>query len=884
MIGQKISHYQILEKLGEGGMGIVYKAQDIKLNRSVALKFLPQHLSASDQDKARFIQEAQAAAALSHPNICTIHGIEENDGQTYIVMEFVEGQTLRDKGPSIPLKQSVEIGIQLADGLAAAHEKGIVHRDIKPENIMIQKDGRVRIMDFGLAKLKSASRLTKTGSTVGTTGYMSPEQVQGMESDHRSDVFSLGVILYEMFAGQSPFKGVHETAINYEIVNVDPEPLSKVKPDIAGDLDSTVLECLAKEPSERYQSAAEVAKELRRYKRGSSRTIMNRIGNPPDTQSTGQGRSSTGAVLFGGSRWWILTSIVLFIAVVGFSFLLFQKQSPERQTVRFLVPPPEKGGFDFESYNNLAISPDQRLIAYTARDSLGKLGLWIRPVNSATAQPIPGTENGIMPFWSPDSRSIGFFAGGKLKRIEVSGGPAQVLCDANGRGGTWNEEGTILFGLSGYFPIYRVSASGGVSTQASVRDTTRYERSHRFPCFLPDGKHFLYTVQGGVLEEAGVYVGSLDGKQGKLLVRTGGAASYSAGHILYLRDRTLMAQPFSTADLNFTGEAFPLAEGIAVSLVGTSASMFSSTVSGGLVYIQGMAPGVLPAWFDRRGKQLGTLAEPASYNEVRISPDEKQVAAIIRDPKAGNLNIWIYETARPVGARFTFDEKDNYAPVWSPDGASIAFTSLRTGSPDLYLRPSNGVSSGEPLVQSNEAEYTNDWSHDGKYILYDGRANSKMGRNLWVVPRSGDGKPLRLFQTGSDEKGGRFSYDGRWVAFVSNESGRDEVYVRAFPGPGPKWQVSVEGGSRPRWRRDGKELIYRQTDGKIMSAEVRSNGSKFEVGKVQALFFARFGSAGGDSYDVTSDAQRFLIITAPELPASTPLTVVLNWDAEVKKK
>ena len=387
MIGQTISHYQILEKLGEGGMGVVYKAQDTKLDRLVALKFLPQHVSASEQDKARFVQEARAAAALNHPNICTIYGIEESDEHTFIAMEFVEGSTLRDKGSNVAAKQAIEIGIQLADGLAAAHEKGIVHRDLKPENIMLQKDGRVKIMDFGLAKLKGASRLTKAGSTVGTAGYMSPEQVQGLESDHRSDIFSLGVILYELFSGQSPFKGVHETAINYEIVNVDPEPMSVMKPDTNPELDRIVLECLAKEPGERYQSVAEVAKELRRHKRESSRSRVSRISQasriaqPSVLLDAGQVKSISTATRPWSIYLWMSTSLFL-LGVAGIlAFVHFREQPPERHAIRFSIEPPERVRLDNGLFNNFCISPDGRIVVFSGLDSLGKRKLWARHLN-----------------------------------------------------------------------------------------------------------------------------------------------------------------------------------------------------------------------------------------------------------------------------------------------------------------------------------------------------------------------------------------------------------------------------------------------------------------------------------------------------------------------
>ncbi len=835
MIGQTISHYQILEKLGEGGMGVVYKAQDTILDRVVALKFLPAHLSASEQDKARFIQEAKAAASLNHPNICTIYGIEEHDGQMFIAMEFVEGQTLRDKGTSLPLKQSIDVGIQLADGLAAAHEKGIVHRDVKPENIMLQKDGRVRIMDFGLAKLKSASRLTKVGSTVGTTGYMSPEQVQGQESDHRSDIFSLGVILYEMFAGQSPFKGAHETAINYEIVNVDPDPISSVKPEVSPELDAVVLECMAKDVTERYQSVAEVGKELRRYKRESSRTRMSRISSPSQTyrpsgvQIPFVPEDQPRKTFFTLERVvWILVSFTFLAGAIVVSLIHFREQPPEVRTVRSIILPPEKSIFR-QGY--FTLSPDGRTFAYVALDSVGKELLWIRPLSALSGQPLTGTDNASYPFWSPDSRFIGFFADGKLKKIEASGGPPLTICDAPlGRGGTWGGDGVILFNANANVPLSRVPAAGGTPTVITTLDTSKSELSHRWPYFLPDGKHFLYlarTTSAATGEGDAIYFSSLDSSINKLLVRASSKTALVSGHLIFLREQSLMAQPFDTVRYEITGDAFPIAENIQFD-PSTGSASFSVSNNGVLTYQTGaLQGGSRLVWFDRSGKQTGSFGKLQVYFSPAISPDGKKLAIDLVDVQSRNTDIWWYEFSRDLWTRFTFDASTDRDPVWSPDGSRIVFYSNRNRHFDLYVRPTSGERSEELLFESGTDKIPHDWSLDGKYLSFFTVNNPKTKNDLWVLPMTGEKKPILFLQTEFTESRGVFSPDGKWIAYQSDESGKNQIYVRPFPGPGGKWQISTAGGTRARWSRNGKEIFFLSTDFKLMTAEVRWKGLMF---------------------------------------------------------
>jgi eukaryotic-like serine/threonine-protein kinase len=899
MIGQTISHYTILEKLGEGGMGVVYKAQDTKLNRPVALKFLPAHLSASEQDKARFLQEAQAAASLNHPNICTIYGIDEHEGQIFIAMELVEGETLRDKKQSFSVKQTVDIGVQVAEALAAAHEKGIVHRDIKPENIMIRKDGIVQIMDFGLAKLRGASRLTKEGSMVGTVGYMSPEQVQGRDTDHRTDIFSLGVILYEMLSGQSPFKGVHETAIIYEIVNVDAAPITSLKPEVGGELDAIVLECLAKEPDERYQSAKEVAKELRRFKRESSRQRTSRITaiRGSATVSSQQAMDRTASpieprTLLGRVRaattFWIVASMVLLATTIATLFLYTSRHSSAgNDVIRALIPPPEKFGFsDAMGGGHLAISPDGHKIAFVAVDSAGAASLWVRPLSAMAATRLPGTEGAAFPFWSPDNRYIGFFSQGKLKKIESTGGPTFTICDIiTPRGGSWSQSGTIIFPNDQYSGIFEVSEAGGVPRQITQLDSARGEQTHRWPCFLPDGKHFLYLARttaagsGGALDA--ICVGSVDGKVKKRLLAGTSNVAYGAGHLLYMRENSLLAHPFDPDAFELKGDPFPVSETVQFN-ARYSVATFSISRTGVLVY-EGSSSFSAPelALVDPKGNRIASLGQPEIFVSARLSRDARRIAMDLYDIRVRNSDVWMYEIGRGVNTRFTFDPAVEWYPVWSPDGSEIVFSSNRKGHHDLYEKISTGAANEELLFESGYDKTATDWSPDGKYLLFQS-VDARMKADLWLLPMTGDRKAIPLLQTEYSESNGRFSPDMKWIAYQSDESGSNQIYVRPFPGAGAKRQVSASGGILPRWHRNGKEIFF-VAGGKIMSAEVNGSGSTFEIGK-EKLYFDPSSIGASLVRDISSDGQSILLEIPRTRQSLTPLTLVVNWDAELRRQ
>ncbi len=905
MIDQTISQYKILEKLGEGGMGVVYKAQDTKLDRFVALKFLPPHLArlndavgqaASEQDKARFIQEAKAASALNHPNVCTIHDIqdyESPDGskQMFIVMEYVDGQTLRDKKDVVSIKQALDIGIQIADGLSAAHEKGIVHRDIKPDNIMVRKDGIVQIMDFGLAKLRSSEskivRLTKMGSTVGTAGYMSPEQVQGQEADHRSDIFSLGVLLYELIAGQLPFKGMHETALAYEIVNVDPAPMNSVKPEIEPSLDAIVLECLAKEPDERTQSAKQVSVDLKRYRRESSRSRASRItAARPFYQPSGYDTLSAAPT---GQREnkvdrlpWMIAAVFLILSIVTVAYHFISISGSEMLPVRFTVAPAAKG--TLESYSPI-ISPNGTMLAYVSRDSAGISLLWVRRLAYLNAEALPGTENASYPFWSPDNKFLGFFQNGKLKKISVNGGPTQSIADASdGRGGSWSTLGEIVFSPSYGSAVFKVSEAGGTVVQVSTLDTSRKEDTHRFPCFLPGGKHFLYFSRSSSTELTGVYFTSIDGKENKLLLVSKSSVAYAApGYLLFLRDKALMAQPFDASNGEFKGDAFPIAQDIASNT--RSNSYFSVSENGVLCYVTGGFSGERQLiWFNRDGKSPVKIGTAGTIGDFALSPDEKRVVFRRIDNQTGNNDLWILDIIRKTESRFTFKPALDDDPVWSPDGNSIIFDSNPEGVPNPFQKVASGAGAEQRLLKSNVSTVPYDWTSDGKYILLR-QENVATKVDLIALPMFGDKKPFPVVQTEAQEDLGRFSPDGRWVAYMSDESGKNEVYIQAFPVSEGKWQVSVNGGGSPVWAKSGKEIFYLAPDKKLMAVDITLKQNSVEQGIPKPLFDTFVDSYDAPNrYAVSRDGKRFLVNSSADSDSTKPITVVLNWTVEFKKK
>ncbi len=891
MIGSTISHYRILEKLGEGGMGVVYRAQDTKLDRVVALKFLPSHLAGSEQDKARFILEAKAAATLNHPNICTIHDIQDHDGQMFIVMEFVEGQTLRERTNSqvINLKSAIEIGIQIAEGLSAAHEKGIVHRDIKPENIMIRKDGIPQIMDFGLAKLRSTgstiSRLTKQGSTVGTAGYMSPEQVQGQDADHRSDIFSLGVLLYEMLTGKLPFKGVHETALAYEIVNVDAPPMSSVRPELDPALDAIVLECLEKDPNERSQSTKQVAVDLKKYRRESSQQRISRVTatrhtfpslpgeERPHTQSAG-----TRKILVP----WLIAGIALILAA-AMAIAHFDTVETAAPMIRsHLLPEVHTAVTQFGS---LAISADGSMLAYVAYDSFDNVQLWVRPLKSANAIPLPGTEGAQFPFWSPDNRHIGFFAARKLKKVEAGGGLVTTLCEVqNPSGGSWNNQNVIIFTSFGEDGIFRIPAQGGTPLRLPSADTTNGETACSSPWFLPDGKHFLYTTNTKLMvvartEANAVFLGSIDSDTRRRLIPSSSNAMTANGYIIFMRDNTLVAQKFEEGTMTVAGDPATVAEQVQYANRWGKGE-FSVSQSGLLVYqsrISNLTGSLMI--YDRTGKVLQSVGKVASYDDPVLSPDGSRLAFTLYEGSGSRGDVWITEFSRGTISRFTFDTSEEDDPVWTPDGMNIVFSQVG----DLVMKPSSGIGEPQVLYSSKTDKVPTDISPDGKFLIY-GDFGAKTGRDIWVLPVTGEKTPIPVAVTEFNEVVGQFSPDGRWIAYSSNETGRQEVYIRSFPSSAGRWQISTHGGIHPQWDEGGQQLYYIDPNNQLMIVGVKSLGSSVQAGTPSILFKTRnsYGGGPGHRYDVSGDGQRIILVDEQEGEfRSEPLNLIVNWPSDL---
>jgi eukaryotic-like serine/threonine-protein kinase len=901
MIGQTISNYKILDKLGEGGMGVVYKAHDTKLDRTVALKFLPQSVSPTSEEKTRFMQEAKAAATLNHQNICTIHDIQEYEGQLFIVMEYIDGQTLRDrteKQKDAPLssKQAIDIGIQIAEGLAAAHENGIIHRDIKSENIMLKKDGRVVIMDFGLAKLPGVSRLTKAGSTVGTMGYMAPEQVQGLDVDHRADIFSLGVILYEMFAGEAPFKGAHETAMAYEIVNIDPVPLTSIQPEIDPELDRIVLECLDKDKDERYQSAREVAKDLKRFKRESGRQRVSRITSAYTAHPSRSGEMRTEPIRSADSALqasqavskrrlnipFLSAAALLILVSAVYIFQQLTTGEPDVHRSTFSVSPLESWQYYNLGGGHIAVSPDGRTTAFVSTGTDGTQHLWIRPLEDLSSRMLPGTEGAIFPFWSPDSRFIGFFADGKLKKIDITGGRPLTICDAaNGRGGAWNQHGDIIFAAQAASALYRVPDAGGIPEQLTSIDDQPSGVGHRWPAFLPDGKHFLYLW--GNIDGRDLYVASLDLQTNKRLLQNSSNVEYSDGRIFYIRESMLMAQPFNSKKLELTGQPNLVAENIFYNS-GFAKGAFSLSQNGVLVYQAGQSvEGVSLNWYDETGNLLNTLSS-GRYIDLHISPDGNMLAVDFTSPETQNRDIWIYDLDREFKTRFTFNSGIDRMPRWSPDGKQIAFSSNRNGTFDLFIKESSGASEEMSIFEHDSDLYISDWSRNGKYILINALEQTKNLWSIWVLPIEEGTDPYQFLSTEFNEYSARFSPDGRWVAYVSDISGRQEIYIRQFPGPGAVWQISTNGASDPVWSPGGNEIFYTDLSNNLVASRIRNVDNRVEVVSVREVFGTNKANLFSNAlYDISPDGKRFIIVSTGGLAQSPPLTFVVNWDSEIGK-
>jgi Tol biopolymer transport system component len=889
--GAKLGRYEIRSKLGAGGMGEVYRARDSQLGRDVAIKVLPASFSVDQDRLRRFEQEACAASALNHPNILVVHDIAADDGTPYVVSELLEGETLRKRIGGTPLGQrrAVEYALQIANGLAAAHEKGIIHRDLKPDNVFVTNDGRVKILDFGLAKLTQLDgnqsqtdvptrRVdTDPGVVMGTVGYMSPEQLKGRAVDQRSDIFSFGAILYEMLSGRRAFHGESAAETMSAILKEDPPELSDTNRSVSPALERLVNHCLEKNPEARFHSARDVAFALEALSGSSA------VANETTTAQS--------FVRPAFRQWlpWALATIGLLIAGVTLAWTYFRRERTDARPIeamRFIIPTPEKASIP----GLPTISPDGRYVVLRVNTDDGKELLWMRALGSFEARPLVGTDGGFQPFWSSDSRAVGFFAKGKLKWIDVSGGSVQTVCDApSNYSGAWSHDGTIIFSRGVASGLYRVPATGGTPIQLTTVDASRNEIEHIWPYFLPDGRHFLFLARNVQPENSGIYVGTTDSKETTRLLQAHSSMAYaSPGYLLFVRESSLMAQGFDADTLQLNGDAFPVAEHTVRNSI-SGRAMFSVSENGVLVFRAGA--GIINnqlVWFGRSGKQLSVLTPPGSYNAPALSPDEKKVAVSRLDLQTGTpSDIWLIDLERGSQIRLTTDPTSDLFPSWSPNGDHVTFVSTRNGVTSIYQRLSNGASPEEPLVSSAELKFNPQWAPDGQSIIY-AQLNPKTNVDLYLLSLSGEKKSTSWLQTNFIEAQARFSPNGRWIAYISNETEQFEVYVDSFPATGAKVVISIGGGSQPQWRADGRELYYYAPDRKLMAVEVNGDGPTFKVGEARPLFEIRVASIdqsfpGNGYYTVTHDGKRFLVSSLPEAPERQQINVIVNWAADIKK-
>lgn len=891
----RLGPYEILAPLGAGGMGEVYRARDTRLDRTVAIKVLSSHLSSNPDFKQRFEREARTVSALNHENICTLHDIGHQDGTHYLVMEFIDGETLGErlkKGP-LAANEVLRYSIQIADALDRAHKKGVIHRDLKPGNIMLTKSG-VKLLDFGLAKITAAQpasevsqlvthqhELTGQGMILGTLQYMAPEQLEGKDADARTDIFAFGAVVYEMATGKKAFEGTSQASLIAAILKEQPRPFAQTQPLAPPSLERLVKTCLEKDPEDRWQSIHDVSSELRWISESSAQSVSipARKTEIAKSSRTGWIVAAMLALLFGGYLVWTN----------------FHKKNVSSTEVRFMIPPDvgtKVNGTVFQGTPEFSISHDGTKLVYVITDSSGKTQLLMRPITSLAAQPIQGTEEAVGSFFAPDDQQIAFVSDGALKKTMLSSGTPQIICKIRGAflGGVWLPDGTIVFG-SESSGLSKVSSNGGEPEPLTTLNKQRGDITHSYPSFLPDGKRYLFTVDSTKLELAGVYLGSLGSDKIVQIVNSRYKANYlDPGYLLFLRGTTLYAQHLELDPPKLTGEAIAIADQLSVSSAANNAP-FIASFNGTILYRGGGSWAKTQlGWFNRDGKLIQKLGNVGSDISVRLSPDGKQAAvASTTGPtfKSGageeSVNIWVIDLTRDVRTRITFDPvTSDENPIWSPDGRMLAFASHRnTDRASIYQKPSSGEGQDRTVISDVTSNpHPETWSPDGKNLLvhYNGK---RMDLGI-VSTQDSEQKIIPYVTSLADDVQAEFSPNGRWVAFTSVESGQNEVYVRPFPQGDGKWQISSNGGSEPKWRGDGKELFYLTPDGTMMAVPITSEPAfsaalpitLFKTGTIP-IDIGAWGGAG--EYDVSKDGSKFLIntIVTPSTPAN--LFVIVNW-------
>ncbi|HEV8230859.1 MAG TPA: protein kinase [Thermoanaerobaculia bacterium] len=881
--GSRLGPYEIVAPLGAGGMGEVYRARDTRLERTVAIKVLSSHLSASPEVRQRFEREAKTISQLSHPHICALHDVGREGDVEYLVMEYLEGETLADrllKGP-LPLEQTLRYGIQIADALDKAHRQGVVHRDLKPGNVMLTKTG-VKLLDFGLAKVLSPARstldltsfptqaapVTREGTLLGTVQYMAPEQLEGKDADARTDIFAFGCVLYEMATGKKAFSGSTQASLISSILRDEPQPISQVQPTSPPAFDHVVKKSLAKDPEDRWQNAADLGGELKWI---------------------AEAGSQTGATAVAPQRrrrrdWlaWVAAGLLLLTTLFLGNEVRRLRSGDRVRAIHSYLDPPEKTTFRLTGDDSapIAIAPDGTRAVFGAG---GKL--WLQSLAAGTVTPLAATDGGRFPFWSPDSRSIGFFSGGKLRVLDASGGPVQTICGApNPRGGSWGRSGVIVFAPDVGTGLSRVAASGGSPAPLTVLTDRKKHTTHRWPYFLPDGKHVLYLAANHASprsEDNGIYVASLDGGAPRRLMSSYGSAQYASGWLLSVRERSLMAIPFDAKRIEISGQPVRVADDANFDS-GVWRGTFAASENGVLGYqIAREGGGGRLTWLDFSGRHLAPVAEKSPAYSPEMSPDGRRASVVMGDP---NNDVWVYELDRGVQTRLTTDAEAQIAPVWSPDGSQIVFVQGLGGGSDFLLVTiaADGAGRQKEIYRSKERLEVSDWSRDGRYLLVD-RGNIGAS-DIWAFPIADPAKAFPLVQSPFLEHSGQFSPDGKWVAYVSQHTGRDEVYVASFPSGGTRWQVSGSGGTQPRWSADGRELYFVSSSDDLTATAVDGSGPRFVVKDVRPLFRVNMYTgprSGMYGYDVAPDGKRFLVNDAGEA-GQARVALVVNWTAELK--
>jgi eukaryotic-like serine/threonine-protein kinase len=868
--GTRLGAYEIVSLVGSGGMGEVYRANDTRLDRTVAIKVVAGRVTVNPEFRIRFEREARHIAALNHPRICTLFDVGHQDEISFLVMEYLEGETLSHrlrKGP-LSLEQTLKIGIEMCDALATAHRHGIVHRDLKPGNVMLTKSG-AKLLDFGLAlsvaspmsspidetlSPTQAYRLVAEDILVGTLPYMAPEQISGGRIDDRTDIFAIGALLYEMATGTRAFEGDDRGDLIVKILDRNPLALSERVATVPPAFERVVKKCMAKDPDERWQSARDLLDELK---------WIDAMRASPAFAPAMPGRRPR---MFA-----IVAAAAVTIAALAAAGAYFARPGNEPPVIKLALLPPD--GAQFANY---AVSPDGTRMVFAATGN-GTTQLWTRSLDAIAAHPLAGTTDPHDPVWSPDGQSIAFFADGKLKRIAASGGSVQTICDApDGRGATWGDSGLIVFAPNILGALARVPAAGGKPTPVTSLAAERQEDSHRQPFFLPDGRHFLFIARSAKREDSRVDIGSLDSAERIHLLNIESKAVYTPpGYVLFLSGGTeggLMALPFDARRLRASGDPIPVDAQMPFDV-----STFSASSTGVLAFTS--VPAHRLMWFDRSGKPLPITSSADRISNIALSADGTRVAA--RRFFQGNYDIWMMDLARGTTSRVTSNPAPDGAPVWSPDGETIAFSSERDKAGSIYVTEASGSGAEEALLSSDQPNEPTDWSSDGRFLLFT-RQDPVTLKDLWALPLFGDRRAFPVLQTQFIEEQAHLSPDGQWIAYVSNESGKWEVYLQPFPRASGKWQVSTAGGSQPRWRRDGRELYFVDPKG-ILHAVGISLGAKVLIAQPQALFQTNLADyAMGGRYTVTADGDRFLV-NIDDNADTRAINIVTNWPAALKK-